>query len=160
MDLNAYLVLMGFILVNAAVASSGAFFRPGAWYRQIAKPSWTPPNWLFGPAWSILYATIAVAGWLVWFEAGFDGAAVPLTIYAAQLVFNALWSWLFFGLRRPDMAFAEGMMLWASVLATILAFYPVQPGAAYLLIPYLLWVSFAMVLNFTIWRLNRQPVEA
>ena len=154
MDTSDILGLAGFFAVCFATASSGAFFRPGTWYEDLAKPWWRPPNWLFAPAWSLLYCAIAVSGWLVWRQAGFAGAALPLGIYTVQLVLNAAWSGLFFGLRRPDIAFGEVVLLWLSILATILAFHPVHAGAAWLLVPYLCWVTFASCLNFSIWRLN------
>ena len=109
---------------------------------------------VFAPVWTILYLTIAIAGWLVWREAGFRGAAIPLALYAVQLVFNGLWSWLFFGLHRPDLAFFDIVLLWFSILATVLAFFSVRPAAGWLLVPYLVWVTFASALNFSIWRLN------
>lgn len=152
------------IFVGACVvaALSGVLFPPGRWYETLRKPSWRPPNWLFGPAWTILYGTIAVAGWLVWKKAGWEGAAVPLTIYGVQLVLNAAWSGIFFGLKRMDLAFAELVLLWIAILATIVSFHGIDPGAAWLLVPYLLWVTFAGILNFTMWRLNRgaSPVRA
>jgi tryptophan-rich sensory protein len=98
-----------------------------------------------------------VSGWLVWREAGFAGAKLPLAIFALQLVLNAAWTPLFFGLHRPDLAFSEIMVLWASILATIVFFYPIHSGAALLLVPYLAWVSFAAALNFAVWRLNPSP---
>lgn len=154
MDTESYLILLLFVGACIAVASTGAIFRPGEWYERIEKPSWRPPNWLFGPVWMILYAMIAVSGWLVWSEAGWSGAAVPLAVYGVQLVLNALWSFVFFGLRRLGLAVAEMMVLWLSIVATILLFYPIHSGAALMLLPYLAWVSFAMLLNFAIWRLN------
>jgi benzodiazapine receptor len=146
-----------FVGVCVAAALSGVLFPPGRWYEGLRKPSWRPPNWLFGPAWTILYGTIAVAGWLVWREAGWAGAAVPLTIYGIQLVLNAAWSGIFFGLKRMDLAFAELCLLWIAILATIVSFHTVEPSAAWLLVPYLCWVTFAGILNFTMWRLNRGP---
>ncbi len=154
MENSDILGLMGFFAVCIAAASSGALFRPGQWYESLAKPWWKPPNWLFGPAWTLLYISIAVSGWLVWRKAGFAGAALPLAIYFVQLILNAIWSGLFFGLRRMDLAFGEVLMLWLSILAVILAFYPVHAEAALMLIPYLCWVSFAAYLNFTVWRMN------
>ena len=124
------------------------------WYERLVKPRWRPPNWLFAPIWTVLYLTIAVSGWLVWREAGFAGVALPLAIFALQLVLNAAWTPLFFGLHRPDLAFLEIMVLWVSILATIVLFYPIHSGAALLLVPYLAWVSFAAALNFAVWRLN------
>jgi tryptophan-rich sensory protein len=155
MSLTSVLVLCGFLAVCFAAASTGAFFRPGLWYEQLDKPAWRPPNWLFAPAWSVFYVTIAVAGWLVWRRAGFAGAAFPLAVYAVHLLINMSWSALFFGLRRPDLAFADIILLWLSIVATITVFHGVVHFAAWLLLPYLGWVSFASVLNFSIWRRNR-----
>lgn len=156
MDFSEALGLLGFLGACFAVSTSGAVFMPGDWYEGLAKPPWNPPNWLFPPAWAVLYVTIAVAGWMVWRRVGFAGAAVPLAIYRVQLLLNAGWSAVFFGLRRPDWAFAEVALLWLSILATILAFHPLHAGAAWLLVPYLAWVSFAAVLNFSVWRRNRE----
>lgn len=146
--------LLGFILACAAAAAPGIIIRPGEWYRALAKPSWRPPNWLFGPVWLVLYLSIAVSGWLVWRDVGPEAAAVALAIYALQLVLNGLWSVIFFGLHRPGLAFAEILCLLVAILATIAAFYPLHPIAAYILIPYALWVGFATLLNYSIWRLN------
>lgn len=148
-----FLSLLPFLLACAAAASTGIYFRPGAWYQNLAKPSWRPPDWLFGPVWLVLYIMIAVAGWMVWREAGLS---LALAVYAVQLVLNALWSGIFFGLRRPDLAFAEIVLLWSSILATIVMFWPISRMAAYLLVPYACWATFAGALNFRIWRLNRQ----
>ena len=98
---------------------NGRLFRPGEWYGQLDKPPWRPPDWLFAPVWTVLYAMIALSGWLVWREAGFAGAALPLTIYGLQLILNAAWTPIFFGLRRPDLAVIEIALVWASILATI-----------------------------------------
>jgi benzodiazapine receptor len=157
MDLSDALGLLAFLALCFAAASTGALFRPGRWYENIAKPRWRPPNWLFGPVWAVLYVMIAVSGWLVWKRAGLSGGAVPLAIYLAQLALNAAWSGLFFGLRRPDLAFAEICLLWLSIVATIAAFAGVDHLAALLLVPYLLWVTFASLLNFELWRLNPAP---
>jgi tryptophan-rich sensory protein len=149
------LALAGFAALNVAAASSGALFRPGNWYERLRKPAWRPPNWLFGPAWTVLYSMIAVSGWLVWRQADWSGAGLALTVYIAHLAVNAAWSGLFFGLRRPDIAFAGIVVLWLSIALTILLFAPVSQTAAWLLAPYLAWVTFAGALNFSIWRLNR-----
>jgi tryptophan-rich sensory protein len=158
MDIQYWLPLVGFIGANFVVALSGAVFKPGAWYESLAKPSWNPPNWAFAPAWTVLYVLNAVAGWLVWREVGFAGGALPLGIYGVQLLLNAGWSAVFFGMQRPDLAFLEVIGLWLSVLATIVAFMPINQTAGLILLPYLAWVSFAAFLNLTIWRLN--PVRA
>jgi tryptophan-rich sensory protein len=152
---ESILGLLGFIAVCFAAATSGAFFRPGEWYKRLAKPWWRPPNWLFAPAWSVLYLTIAVSGWLVWRKFGFDGALLPLSVYGVSLLINASWSACFFGLRRLDLGLIDVVLLWLSILATILVFRPIEKNAALLLLPYLGWVTFAGVLNFTIWRMNR-----
>jgi len=154
MDETSWLGLAGFMAACFLAAMTGAFFRPGAWYESLKKPSWRPPNRLFAPVWTILYVMIAVSGWLVWREAGFAGAALPLAVYALQLVLNAAWTPLFFGLHRPDLGFAGIVLLWLSIIATIVLFWPVHAGAATLLLPYLAWVTFAAALNFAVWRLN------
>ena len=151
MDLSTYAPLAGFVLASALAAAPGIVFRPGAWYAGLAKPSWCPPSWLFGPVWTLLYVMIAVAGWLVWRA---DGFGLPLALFAVQLVLNALWSCLFFGLRRPDLAFADIVALCLAIAATIAAFVPVSGLAAALLVPYGLWVGFALLLNLSVWRLN------
>ena len=149
--------LMVFVLACAAAAAPGVYFRPGRWYRNLAKPEWCPPNWLFGPVWLILYASIAYAGWRVWNQTGFEAIWPALIAYGVQLLLNGLWSTIFFGLRRPDLALAEIVILWISILATMVLFYRVDETAAYLLVPYSVWVAFAAALNFSIWRLNRGP---
>jgi len=151
---DAVLSLLVFVLACAAAATPGIAFRPGAWYRRLKKPSWCPPDWLFGPVWLVLYLSVAVSGWLVWRQAGFDGAALALSVYAVQLVLNGLWSTLFFGLRRPDLAFMEIVCLWLSVVATIALFHPIDATASWILIPYAAWVGFAAILNLSFWRLN------
>lgn len=156
MDLSNTLPFLGFLAACFAAASSGAIFKPGTWYEGLAKPWWRPPNWLFGPAWGVLYITIAVAGWMVWREAGFAGAGTAIAIWGGSLVLNFAWSAFFFGLRRPDWAMGELVLLWLSILATIIVFYPVLPSAAWLLVPYLCWVTFAGYLNFTIWQMNKE----
>ena len=147
-------MLIGFMVAAFAAAIPGRLFRPGQWYNGLDKPAWRPPDWLFAPVWCVLYATIGVSGWLVWREAGLTGAAVPLAVYVVQLALNAAWSPIFFGLRRPDVAFVEIILLWLSIAATIVMFFPVHAGAAVLLLPYLAWVSFASALNHSIWRRN------
>ncbi len=144
-----------FILCVLLVASSGAVFKPDSWSRAMSKPAWNPPDWIFGAGWSILYIMIAVAGWRVWEAAAADALVVPLTVYALQLALNAGWSAIFFGLKRPDWAFAELVCLWIAIAVNILVFHPIDPLAAWLLVPYLAWVTFAGALNFTVWRLNR-----
>jgi benzodiazapine receptor len=154
MSMTAVLMLLLFILLSAAVASTGAMFQPDAWYLELAKPSWTPPDWVFGPVWALLYLLMAIAAWLVWYPAGWSRSRVPLMLYGVQLAFNAAWSWLFFGLHRIDLGFLDIMALWFALLATTLAFYRVRKLAGLLLLPYLAWVAYAGALNLAIWRLN------
>jgi tryptophan-rich sensory protein len=160
MDLTTTLGLLGFLGACFVAASTGAIFKPGPWYEALAKPSWRPPNWLFPPAWAVLYILMAIAAWLVWREAGFAGAPLALMLWFAQLALNAAWSWIFFGLRRMDWALADLAALWLAILATILAFAPVSAAAAWLMAPYLAWVSFAGVLNLAMVRLNRRRLPA
>jgi len=155
MDMTSLLVLLGFIAACFLAALTGAAFRPGDWYERLTKPSWRPPNRLFAPVWTILYFAISVSGWLIWRKVGFACAALPLAIYALQLILNAAWTPIFFGLHRPDLGFLDIVLVWLSIIATIALFYPIQVGAALLLIPYLVWVTFAAALNLAIWRLNR-----
>jgi tryptophan-rich sensory protein len=124
------------------------------WYAGLVKPSWTPPNWVFGPVWSALYLMMAVAVWLVWRWGGFAKAAIPLTLFLVQLALNAAWSILFFGLRLPGLAFAEIVILWFAILVTLIMFWRLSPIAGFLLVPYILWTTFAGALNLALWQLN------
>jgi benzodiazapine receptor len=132
----------------------GSTFPIDAWYAALSKPAWNPPNWLFGPVWGVLYLLIAVSAWLVWRKAGLARAAVPLGLFAVQLILNAAWSWIFFGRHEIGLALIEISTLWVAILGTTIAFWRLNPVSGYLMVPYILWVSFASVLNFAIWRLN------
>ena len=149
--------LVAFMAVCFISAGLGAAFTAtsvGGWYQTLAKPSWNPPDWLFGPVWTALYFLMAVAAWLVWRGHGWNAAKTALNWFVIQLAFNVLWSFLFFGLQRPGLAFAEILVLWLSIVATCLAFQAKSRTAALLLVPYLAWTSFAVILNLTLWRLN------
>ena len=146
--------LAAWIALTAAAAATGARFLPGPWYAALAKPAWTPPDAVFAPVWTTLYALMAIAAWLVWRRHGWRGAAAALWLYVAQLALNALWSWLFFGLHRPDLAFADVAALELAILGTLLLFWRKHRAAGALLLPYAAWVGFASVLNFAVWRLN------
>jgi translocator protein len=124
------------------------------WYATLIKPEWTPPNWVFGPVWSLLYLAMAIAAWLVWRGTGFPHAASALNLFAAQLVLNVCWSAIFFSAHRTGLAFAEILLLWLMILATMIAFRRFSRAAAWLMASYLVWVAFAAALNFSIWRLN------
>jgi benzodiazapine receptor len=146
--------LAGWLLLCFSAASVGGLFMPGEWYQALKKPPWNPPGWIFGPVWTALYAAMAVAAWLVWKRGGFTAQRRPLVLFLLQLALNAAWTPLFFGLHRPDLAFAEIVLLWLAIAATIEAFRRVSGAAALLLAPYLAWVSFAAVLTLALWRLN------
>jgi len=146
--------LGGWALLCFAAASSGGLFMPGEWYAALKKPSWNPPGWVFGPVWTALYGMMAVAAWLVWKRGGFAAQRRPLGLFLVQLALNAAWTPLFFGLHRPDLAFAEIVLLWLAIAASIVAFRRVSGATTPLLVPYLAWVSFAAVLTFALWRLN------
>ena len=121
------------------------------WYAELKKPDLSPPPYVFGPVWTLLYILMGVSAWGVWQAAGWSRALVP---WAIQLVLNAAWTPLFFGLHQPGWAFADIVLLWIFIIVTMLAFSSVRPWTAWLLVPYLAWVSFAAYLNFSIWRLN------
>lgn len=140
-----------FVMLVVGAASSGVLFKPGEWYRALSKPRWTPPNWLFGPVWSVLYVMIAVAGWLIWRA---QPSHAAMWFWGLQLVINTVWSGIFFGMRRMDLAFADIVLLWLSVAGFILTAAAVSSTAALLFVPYLIWVTIAGALNWTVWRMN------
>jgi benzodiazapine receptor len=146
--------LLIFLVVAFVPAAVGGLFGPGSWYATLAKPAWTPPGWLFGPVWTVLYATIGIAGWLAWEGSAGKPRLLPFAVFAAQLVVNGLWSWLFFGLRRPDLALVDIVFLLALIGANIFLFARTRGAAGALLVPYLLWVAFATALNARIWSMN------
>ena len=150
LGLLAWLALVG----AAAALGSIASVQAPEFYRELIRPDWSPPAWLFGPVWTALYLMMAIAAWLVWRERGAHHARGALTLFLAQLALNALWSWLYFAWRQGLWSFVDILALLALILATTLAFWRIRPLAGALLLPYLAWVSFAAVLNFTTWRLN------
>ncbi|MCB1677406.1 MAG: tryptophan-rich sensory protein [Halioglobus sp.] len=155
---SSMLGLVGWLLVCFAASALGAIasVQAGSFYAQLFKPAWAPPSSLFGPVWTVLYAMMAVAAWLVWRRGGFRRNRMALILFLLQLVFNALWSWFFFAWQRGDFAFADIVILWVLIVFTIASFWRAQPVAGALLVPYFLWVSFAAVLNAAIWQLNPQ----
>ena len=148
--------LAGWLLASFAAAGMGglASVNAAGFYGDLVRPPWAPPAWLFGPVWSVLFLLMGVSAWLVWRDHGFRGAGAALKLYLAQLLANALWSWLFFAWRQGAFAFAEVTVLWLLIAATIFSFWRLNRLAALLLVPYLAWVSFAAALNFVLWRLN------
>lgn len=149
--MQRYLSLIAFAAIVFAMATTGALFRPGAWYQALAKPSWTPPSWLFGPVWMILYIMIAIAGWRVWLVGGMSAAIV---VWGINIIANGLWSYLMFGINRIDLAFYDIVVLWLTIVGFIVLAWPLDRTAALLFVPYLIWVSYASALNLTIWRIN------
>lgn len=149
--------LMGWLVVSFAAAAAGSRFLPGAWYATLTKPAWNPPAAVFAPVWTVLYASMGVAAWLVWRRAGFVGARAALAAFGVQLVLNALWSYLFFGLHRPGVALADIGALWIVIVVVAVLFWRVDWRAGALMVPYLAWVGFASCLNFVLWRLNVGP---
>ncbi len=144
-----------FLLLSAAVAFAGSVVTTPAlpgWHANLTKPPFNPPNAVFAPVWTTLFALMAVAAWMVWRR---GPAGLALTFHAVQLALNLAWSTLFFGLHAPGLALLEIGALILAVAGTIIAFWRVRPGAGALLVPYLLWVGFAAVLNFELWRLNQ-----
>lgn len=152
-----FLVLAGLIALCLAVGAAGAWATASSvstWYQTIAKPSFTPPDRLFGPVWTALYVMMAVAAWLVWRKAGLEGSLRALVLFAIQLALNFAWSFLFFKARWIGGALVEIVLLWFAIAATIAVFRRHSQWAAILMMPYIAWVSFATVLNFAIWQLN------
>lgn len=148
--------LIGWIVVCFIASALGAIasVQSSAFYSQLSQPAWAPPSWVFGPVWTILYLMMAVSAWLVWKSGGFRQNRVALSFFLVQLTFNTLWSWLFFAWHLGSLAFVDITFLWVFIVVTIIYFWRANPIAGALLIPYLLWVSFAAALNYSIWQLN------
>lgn len=153
--MKKYVSLLVFIVVTVAAASSGSFFQPGPWYEALVKPSWTPPGWLFPIAWFILYFMIAIAGWLSWRTQGFGTST---KFWIAQLVFNAAWSCIMFGAHQIGWALVDLAAMWLMIVGFIATVWNSSRLAAWLLVPYLAWATFAGALNFAVWQMNPSPV--
>ena len=152
------LALVGFIAASftaAAIGGAATATSVGTWYRALNKPPWNPPDWIFGPAWTVLYVLMAIAAWRVWRRTDGDVRRRTLLLFGAQLALNALWSVLFFGLRRPGFALVDVVALWSLLLVLQLRFTRIDRVAGGLWAPYLAWVSFASALNAAVWWLNR-----
>jgi tryptophan-rich sensory protein len=148
--------LVAWLVVSFVAAAIGgaASVQAGRFYGQLLRPEWAPPPAIFGPVWTVLYVLMGIAAWLVWRVGGFGAAKAALTLFLGQLALNALWSWLFFGWHRGALAFADILVLWVLIVATLISFWRISPLAGALLVPYLLWVSFASALNYAVWQLN------
>lgn len=154
---ESWMSLLPFVLACFAAAGVGWLFTASsvnAWYTQLRRPEWTPPNWIFGPLWTTLYLMMAISAWLVWRSSDWSSSKFALTLFAIQLVLNTMWSIVFFGLHKVGPAFGEILLLWMMIIATAVAFLPLSLLAAWLLIPYIVWVAFASYLNFRIWQMN------
>ena len=155
---NSLAVLILFVAVCLGIAGAGGLFTAGSvqdWYPTLHKPAWTPPSWIFGPVWTILYVMMAIAAWLVWRKRKVDKVHGALGLFVLQLVLNAAWSPLFFGLKNPLAGLLDIIPLWAVILVTLMFFWRISIAAGVLLIPYWLWVGYATALNFTLWIMNR-----
>lgn len=151
--------LLGFIgwftlCFMTAALGSVASVQAKSFYAELIQPAWAPPAWLFGPVWTMLYLMMAIAAWLVWRRGGFAPARFTLSLFVIQLAINALWSWLFFAWHLGGAAFADILVLLVLISAMIVRFWQHSRAAALLLVPYLCWVCFAAVLNFSVWQLN------
>lgn len=145
------------ILITFSAAFIGSFFTAKSidnWYQFLNKPFFAPPNWLFAPVWTLLYILMALSAFLIWQKKKELKVNKALTLYFIQLILNAIWSIVFFGFRRPALAFFEIILLWLFILLTLIDFYKIKKMAGLLLIPYLLWVAFAAILNLSVWILN------
>lgn len=152
--LRATGMLLAFWLAAFTPAMIGAGFPPDAWYEGLNKPAWNPPSWVFAPVWTLLYLLIGVAGYLAWIASAKGARFTPFALYAIQLVLNALWTPLFFGLHSPGLALLVMLALLVALTLNIIVFYMINKIAGYLLLPYLAWVAFAALLNGAILVLN------
>ena len=156
-----WLVLLAFIGVGLGAGAIGALFSPGVstganhWYGMLAKPEWAPPNSWFGPVWTVLYVLMGTSAWLIWRERYHRGRRAALAAYAIQLVLNALWAPFFFGAKNIGAGLFVIVALWLTIVWTIREFAVVKSGAAWMLVPYLIWVTCASALNLAIWKLNQ-----
>lgn len=156
--MSPWLALLLWIGLCAAAGAIGAIASVNAreFYATLDQPAWAPPAGVFGPVWSFLYVSMGVAAWLVWRERGWSRARGALGLFVLQLAVNALWSWLFFAWHRGALAMADIVILSGLIVATLVAFARIRPLAAWLLVPYLAWVSFATALSYSVWQRNPQ----
>lgn len=153
--------LMAFVAVNVLAAMSGAYFKPGAWYDTLNKPSWNPPKWAFPVVWTIIFGMIALAGWTAYQAAGgLFGAPWAFGFYALQLALNAGWSAVFFGMKRPDLALIEVGFMYTAIVVNVVLFFQIDPTAGWLMVPYMVWTGIAARLNAKIIELNPRAQSA
>lgn len=152
MRLNYKKLAISIALPFIASAAGALFTSTYGWYEYISKPAFSPPNWVFGPVWTTLYLLMGISLYIVWNSKAKKKNAI--TWYGVQLFLNAIWTPIFFGLQNPTLAFIDILLLWTAILITIISFSKISKNAAYLMIPYILWVSFAAILNLAIIMLN------
>jgi benzodiazapine receptor len=154
---NSIIVLIGWLALCFGVAGVSSVFSAGSiptWYAGLVKPALNPPNQVFGPVWTVLYACMSVAAWITWRTRPSPCRTRGLRLFFVQLALNFLWTWIFFGRHQMGVAFADILALWVGILLTLLTFKKMSTTAAWLMAPYLAWVTFAAYLNFALWRLN------
>lgn len=152
---KSYLPVFFWIIITLAVGlAAGMVSRPDEWYSALSKPVWNPPGWIFAPVWILLYVLMGAAAGIIWQRRAISQSTLALNFYVIQLILNIIWPLIFFGMRNPGLAFAEICLLWIAIVVTLFTFWRVYRPAGFLLMPYFLWVSFAALLNFTIWRMN------
>lgn len=156
--MNSIIKLLSSVVICLAIGGISGYFTATeipTWYSTLNKPSFNPPNWIFAPVWTTLYILMGISFWLIWkSNIGVDIKNKAILFFLVQLILNFFWSIIFFSFHQLGFALIEIMLMWLFILLSILTFYPISKTAAYLLIPYLCWVSFATVLNFAIWKLN------
>lgn len=151
------ITIIASIFIAQAAGIIGSVFTASSvrtWYMELSKPAWNPPGWIFGPVWIALYTLMGISAYLIWRRRGTSGVKLALSIYGIHLILNTLWSILFFGLKNPAFAFAEILILLGFIIVTTVLFWRINNWAGILMLPYIAWVSFATVLNYTIWHLN------
>ncbi len=156
MEKRKIIRLVASVIICNLAGIIGSIFTTSSiptWYASINKPAFNPPNWIFAPVWTTLFILMGISLFLIW-ERGLEKNKLAVSVFGAQLALNTLWSLLFFGIQNPFLAFIEIIFLWIAIAASIILFYRIDKRAAYLLIPYILWVSFAAFLNYSIWILN------
>jgi benzodiazapine receptor len=148
---------LGWVAVTMGAGIAGTLLsrvQASQFYQQLQRPSWAPPSWVFGPVWTLLYLMMGTAAWMVWRKAGFAEARFAPVLFLVHLLFNAAWTGIFFGLELPGVAFAEILVLWLMIALLLVRFWSVEPASGMLMLPYLVWVSYAAALNFALWRMN------
>lgn len=153
-DVLGLVVFLALCLAVSGIGAAVTATSVGTWYQALQKPPFNPPDWVFAPVWTTLYVLMAIAGWCVWRQARFETGRKALTVFAIQLALNLAWSFLFFGLQRVDLALIEIVILLLAIIANTILFWRIDRLAGALFVPYVLWVTYATVLNASLWRLN------